>query len=134
MTVAIHRDVRRDVALVGIGCRFPGASSSTAFWEMLCRGDDRVTEFPADRFDAARFYDPKALTPGKSITKWGAFLDRVEVEDGLEYPGAAAAHLRGDTYALVVRGPEGGRVRALTRRVDAPEAQKKLRRRQLAVW
>jgi acyl transferase domain-containing protein len=64
------------IALVGIGCRFPGAANPTEFWRMLSRGEDCVTEFPPDRFDTARFYDSRRMVPGKSISKWGAFIDR----------------------------------------------------------
>ena len=64
------------IAIVGIGCRFPRASNPAEFWGLLSRGEDCVTEFPSDRFDAQRFYDPRPMEAGKSITKWGAFLDR----------------------------------------------------------
>jgi acyl transferase domain-containing protein/acyl carrier protein len=77
MASQVEQDVD-PIAIVGMGCRLPGAANPTSFWELLCRGEDRVTEFPKKRLDATRFYDPKALTPGKSNTKWGAFLDDVE--------------------------------------------------------
>lgn len=41
------------------------------------RGDDLVGEIPADRWDADLFYDPEPGVPGRSITRWGAFLDDV---------------------------------------------------------
>jgi acyl transferase domain-containing protein/acyl-CoA synthetase (AMP-forming)/AMP-acid ligase II/acyl carrier protein/GNAT superfamily N-acetyltransferase len=62
------------VALVGIGCRFPGARSKAEFWNLLCEGRDSVTEVPADRWDAAGFYDPDSTVPGKMTTRWGGFV------------------------------------------------------------
>jgi len=66
------------VAIIGIGCRFPGANGPSAFWEMLCNGVDVITEVPADRFDINAFYDPRQVTPGKISSRWGGFLDRVD--------------------------------------------------------
>ena len=38
------------IAVVGIGCRFPGgASGPDAYWELLETGRDAITEIPSDR-------------------------------------------------------------------------------------
>src|SRR5437762_9065692 len=58
------------IAIIGLGCRFPGgASHPQAFWELLCRGVDAITEVPAERWDARRFYDPDPDKPGKTYVK-----------------------------------------------------------------
>src|SRR4051812_43866731 len=63
------------IAIVGMGCRFPGgASSPQAFWELLSNGVDAVCEVPADRWDWRRFYDPDPEKPGKVYVKRGGFL------------------------------------------------------------
>jgi acyl transferase domain-containing protein len=37
------------LAIIGIGCRFPGGSDSPqAFWDMLCAGTDAIREIPTD--------------------------------------------------------------------------------------
>ena len=41
------------------------------------RGDDFVDEIPADRWDADIYYDPEPGVPGRSVSRWGAFLDDV---------------------------------------------------------
>ena len=46
-------------------------------WEALLRGDDLITEIPPDRWDADEYYDPEPGVPGRSVSKWGAFLDDV---------------------------------------------------------
>jgi polyketide synthase 5 len=64
------------VAIVGMACRLPGGiDSPELLWEALLRGDDMVTEIPPDRWDADEYYDPEPGVPGRSVSKWGAFLD-----------------------------------------------------------
>lgn len=66
------------IAVIGMGCRLPGGiDSPERLWESLMRGDDHVTEIPADRWDADEYYDPQPGVPGRSVTKWGGFLDDV---------------------------------------------------------
>ncbi|WP_282575414.1 sulfolipid-1 biosynthesis phthioceranic/hydroxyphthioceranic acid synthase [Mycobacterium colombiense] len=66
------------VAVIGMACRLPGGiDSPQRLWEALLRGDDLVGEIPADRWDADLFYDPEPGVPGRSVTRWGAFLDDV---------------------------------------------------------
>jgi polyketide synthase 5 len=61
-----------------MGCRLPGGiDSPQRLWEALLRGDDLVTEVPPDRWDADEYYDPEPGVPGRSVSKWGAFLDDV---------------------------------------------------------
>lgn len=75
---AEHRQ-NEPVAIVGIGCRFPGgAHDPDAFWRMIADGVDAVTVVPPERWDAEAYYDPDPEVPGKSYTKWGGFLENVE--------------------------------------------------------
>ena len=61
-----------------MACRLPGGiDSPQLLWEALLRGEDFVGEIPADRWDADLFYDPEPGVPGRSVTRWGAFLDDV---------------------------------------------------------
>ena len=43
------------VAVVGLGCVFPGADDVDAFWRNIVGGVDAVTAAPADRVDTSRF-------------------------------------------------------------------------------
>lgn len=66
------------VAVIGMACRLPGGiDSPQSLWEALLRGDDFVGEIPDDRWDADVYYDPEPGVPGRSVTRWGAFLDDV---------------------------------------------------------
>src|SRR5690606_11771420 len=67
------------VAIVGIGCRFPGGVSDPAgFWRLLAEGGDAITEIPADRIDLGHYFDPRPATPGRMATRWGGFLDGLD--------------------------------------------------------
>ncbi|MGM1064046.1 type I polyketide synthase [Saccharothrix sp. Mg75] len=79
--VAVHGPARvvaepgREIAVVGMSCRFPGGGDDPdAFWRNLVEGRDVVREVPADRWDAAEFYDPDRTAPGKAYTQQGAFV------------------------------------------------------------
>ena len=66
------------IAVVGMACRLPGGIDSPhQLWEALLAGEDLVTEIPADRWDADEMYDPEPGVPGRSVSKWGAFLNDV---------------------------------------------------------
>lgn len=66
------------VAVVGMACRLPGGiDSPERLWDALLRGDDLVTEIPPERWNADEYYDPEPGVPGRSVCKWGAFLDDV---------------------------------------------------------
>ncbi|HET9648391.1 MAG TPA: AMP-binding protein, partial [Microlunatus sp.] len=45
------------VAVVGMGCRFPGAAGITQFWNLLTTGTSGITTVPPDRWDADALYD-----------------------------------------------------------------------------
>nr|WP_234815801.1 type I polyketide synthase [Mycolicibacterium boenickei] len=61
-----------------MACRLPGGIDSPAkLWEALLQGADLVTEVPLDRWDAEEFYDPEPGVTGRSVSKWGGFIDDV---------------------------------------------------------
>ncbi len=76
---AAERRAREPIAVVGVGCRFPGGVvNGESFWELLREGRDAVQRVPADRWDADAYYDPDPDQPGKSVTRQGGFLDQVD--------------------------------------------------------
>lgn len=73
---------KEGIAIIGIGCRFPGNINDTeAFWKMLVEGRDLVSEVPADRWNVERFYDSEPGIAGKSIAKRGGFLSELDQFD-----------------------------------------------------
>lgn len=69
------------IAVVGMGCRFPGAPSLDAYWELLKSGRDPIQEIPKNRWDWEAFYQQQAGIAGTSRSKWGGFLEQVECFD-----------------------------------------------------
>ncbi|WGV24576.1 type I polyketide synthase [Halotia branconii] len=69
------------IAIVGIGCRYPGANNPETFWELLRNGVDAISEVPQQRWDVNAFYDPNRATPGKMNTRWGGFISQVDQFD-----------------------------------------------------
>ncbi len=70
------------IAIIGIGCRFPGSVNDTeSFWKLLAEGREAVGEIPADRWNIGRYYDPEPGVAGKSIAKRGGFLDQIDQFD-----------------------------------------------------
>lgn len=69
------------IAIVGVGCRFPGgAYDPAAFWKSLVDGIDAATEIPNTRWDVDAFYDPDPEAPGKMYTRQGSWLGEDQIE------------------------------------------------------
>src|SRR5690606_668999 len=79
---AVERAKHEPIAVIGMGCRFPGgANDPEAFWNLLHNGVDAITEIPPDRWDVDAYYDPDPDAPGKMNTKFGSFLDQIDQFD-----------------------------------------------------
>ncbi len=78
---AIEEARREPIAIIGMGCRFPGAADPEAFWQLLQSGGDAIREVPPDRWDIDAYYDPDPDAPGKMSSRWGGFLNQVDQFD-----------------------------------------------------
>ncbi|WP_208618562.1 type I polyketide synthase, partial [Streptomyces europaeiscabiei] len=76
---AAEAQQHESIAIVAMGCRFPGGvSDPDDLWRLLDEGADAMTEWPRDRgWDTDALYDPTPGTPGRSYTRVGGFVDRV---------------------------------------------------------
>ncbi|WP_158104500.1 beta-ketoacyl synthase N-terminal-like domain-containing protein [Amycolatopsis kentuckyensis] len=66
------------IAVVGVGCRFPGTAAGTGadgFWDLLAGGGSGVGEMPAGRWDVDSLFSPEVGSPGKVYTRHGGFVD-----------------------------------------------------------
>ncbi|MEV0493744.1 type I polyketide synthase [Streptomyces atratus] len=70
------------IAIVGVGCRFPGGVTDTdTYWQLLTSGVDAIRDIPTDRWDNDSFYDEEPGKPGTINTRSGGFLDRIDQFD-----------------------------------------------------
>src|SRR6266536_5779782 len=74
--------LREPIAIIGIGCRFPGnANNPEEFWSLLCSGNDPITVVPSDRWEIRSFYDSDPSKPGKCASQWGGYLQGIDQFD-----------------------------------------------------
>ncbi|WP_308298939.1 SDR family NAD(P)-dependent oxidoreductase [Streptomyces sp. GESEQ-35] len=64
------------LAIVGMGCRFPGGiTTPDELWQLVTRGGDAITTFPTNRgWDVAGLYDPDPDAKGRTYVREGGFL------------------------------------------------------------
>ena len=68
----------KPIAIIGIGCRFPGANNPQEFWQLLSKGVVAITEIPNSRWHIDEFYDDNPDTPGKMNVRYGGFVSQVD--------------------------------------------------------
>jgi len=70
------------IAIIGIGCRFPGGiNHPDALWKLLIEGREAVSDVPPDRWNVERYYDAEPGIVGKSIARRGGFVDGIDQFD-----------------------------------------------------
>jgi 3-oxoacyl-(acyl-carrier-protein) synthase len=69
---------QQPIAVIGMGCRLPGASTPEEYWQLLATGSSGITRVPADRWDADELYHPTVGFPGTMVAKQGGFLTSVD--------------------------------------------------------
>ena len=78
---AMERTKTEPIAIIGMGCRLPGANNLQTFWSLLHDGVDAITEVPKDRWNIDEFYDPDPDALGKMYVRNAGFLDQVDQFD-----------------------------------------------------
>jgi 3-oxoacyl-[acyl-carrier-protein] synthase II len=71
---ALEAEKHQPIAIVGMGCRFPGVDTLDDFWALLHAGKDAITEIPGDRWNLNQYYSPDPNAPGKMYTRHGGFV------------------------------------------------------------
>src|SRR3954471_24774377 len=75
---AVHRAKAEPIAVVGLACRFPGAESPQAYWNLLQNGVDAIADVPVDRWDVDAHFDSNPAAIAKMYVRKGGFLSRVD--------------------------------------------------------
>lgn len=134
---------REPIAIVGLGCRFPGADSPEAYWNVLASGRDVVTQIPAKRWNSESLFGRDA-----SMLQHAGVLDDVEhfdadffgitgreallldpqqrlilevVWEALEQAGIPATSLRGSDTGVFVGMTTTDYLRVITRRTQTAD-------------
>lgn len=66
------------IAIVGMGCRFPGANNPEEFWQLLKNGQDAITKIPMEHWDNSEYY---GSAPGKICNNYGGFVPHLREFD-----------------------------------------------------
>ena len=79
---ALEKQQSEPIAIIGLGCRFPGdIHSPEDFWELLLSGKDTIATIPESRWDGQAYYSPNYDDAGKIITTKGSFFSQVQESD-----------------------------------------------------
>jgi acyl transferase domain-containing protein/NAD(P)-dependent dehydrogenase (short-subunit alcohol dehydrogenase family)/SAM-dependent methyltransferase/acyl carrier protein len=78
---ALERARNEPIAIIGVGCRYPGAETPDAYWHLLENGGDAVTEVPASRWTADAYADIDAAAAAAMPAQRGGFLPHVDQFD-----------------------------------------------------
>ncbi|SPM37836.1 multifunctional mycocerosic acid synthase membrane-associated MAS, partial [Mycobacterium numidiamassiliense] len=71
--------VDEPIAVIGLGCRFPGdISGPETFWRFLCEGRSSIAEVPAGRWQPYDDGSPEIATALAATTRWGSVLTDVD--------------------------------------------------------
>lgn len=81
--LAANADAAREpIAIIGMGCRYPGdVRTPEEFWELLTSGRDILRDIPGDRWDVDAHFDPEMTAPGKMYVRQGYYLDDIDQFD-----------------------------------------------------
>ncbi|MDT5332121.1 MAG: phthiocerol/phenolphthiocerol synthesis type-I polyketide synthase [Mycobacterium sp.] len=74
--------VDEPIAVVGLGCRFPGEiAGPEALWQFLCEGGSAVAEVPPNRWAPFDDGSPEVAATIARTTRWGSFLSDIDAFD-----------------------------------------------------
>ncbi|NEO35908.1 MAG: SDR family NAD(P)-dependent oxidoreductase [Moorea sp. SIOASIH] len=75
----LERSKSEPIAIIGMGCRFPGgANDPETFWRLLRDGTDAIRPIPCSRWDIDAYYDPNPDTTGKMYIRQAGLLSQVD--------------------------------------------------------
>ncbi|MCX7920842.1 MAG: SDR family NAD(P)-dependent oxidoreductase [Clostridia bacterium] len=73
----------KDIAIIGVSGRFPGANNVKEFWSNLAVGVSSIKPVPIERWDISEFYDADVMNKEKTYLNMGGFIDNSDKFDSL---------------------------------------------------
>ena len=78
----MDKRLREPIAIVGIGCRFPGdVANVDEFWKLIVEKGDALTDVPSDRWSTEELYAPDFKQAGKISVRQGGFIKDIDKFD-----------------------------------------------------
>ena len=68
------------LAIVGIGCLFPGARDAQSYWTNIRNGVDAITEIPETHWRVQDYFDDDPNAPDMTYARRGGFIDPLDFE------------------------------------------------------
>lgn len=76
------KNEREPLAIIGMGCRFPGdVTSPEEFWKFIINKGNGLSDVPADRWDVDAKFAPDFKTAGKISVRRGGFIKDIDKFD-----------------------------------------------------
>ena len=72
--------MKEKVAIIGMGCVFPGAMDFTQYWQNIVEGKNSIKEVEPDFWKQEEFYDPDPNAPDMSYSKMGGQSGPIEFD------------------------------------------------------
>ena len=71
----------KQIAIIGVGLRFPKADTLEQLWEHLLAERSLITEIPPDRWDKNLYWGQPGPGANKTSSIWGGFIDYADCFD-----------------------------------------------------
>lgn len=76
MTKLSNPPQQEKIAIIGIGCRFPGSANDyESFWQNLIEGKDCLSNTPKNRYNASNLYSQDKAKAGRLTGGRGGYID-----------------------------------------------------------
>lgn len=83
--------LNRPLAIIGMGCRLPGADGLEAYWELLARGGYAIERMPDSKLNRELYFNPEKGQRGQTYSDIGGFVSERDLDWSLLGLDPAAA-------------------------------------------
>ncbi|HVI43221.1 MAG TPA: SDR family NAD(P)-dependent oxidoreductase, partial [Chitinophaga sp.] len=71
----------KDIAVIGMACRFPGADNCEKYWDQLKHGFFAIQEIPSSRWVWNEYKENSSFPDEMGVCRWGSFINNVSSFD-----------------------------------------------------